>query len=302
MATNRSWDWSRDSLPPLSKTSEAALSPASLDLDPPPDHLHRQGRLPVYSLLGIKITPGSIPELNQEISRLLARDRQGVILSANVHSINCCLRLPWLADFYNRADMVYVDGAGIVLGARLLGWRLPPRTTMDDWGWPAATHLAHQGYSLYLLGNPPGVAARAGTRLQEHAPGLRVLGSHHGFFDKTGPENDALVAAINSLAPDVLMVGLGMPMEQQWIMENHARLRVRVIWEVGSAFQLWAGAIPRCPRWLGNLGLNWLFRLLLEPRRLAGRYLWGNLAFLAQILKARYRQRSYEPHVMLPRP
>ena len=182
MATNRSWDWSRGGLPPLSKTSEAALSPPSLDLDPTPDHPLRPGRLPVYSLLGIKITPGSIPELNQEISRLLARGRPGIILSANVYSINFCLRLPWLADFYNRVDIVYVDGAGIVLGARLLGCRLPPRTTMDDWGWPAAKHLARHGYSLYLLGNPPGVAARAGVRLQERCPWPAGPGQPSRFF------------------------------------------------------------------------------------------------------------------------
>jgi N-acetylglucosaminyldiphosphoundecaprenol N-acetyl-beta-D-mannosaminyltransferase len=267
----------------------------------PEENLPRLGGLPVYHLLGIRITPGTIDELNQELSRLLARDRPGVILSANVHSINLCRRLPWLANFYNQADVVYVDGAGIVLGARLLGYRFPGRTTMDDWGWPAARCLAVLGRSLYLLGNPPGVAAQAAMKLTEHAPGLTVLGSHHGFFQKHGPENEAVVAEINRLAPDILMVGLGMPLEQQWIMDNLARLRVRVIWEVGSAFQLWADAIPHCPRWVGNLGLNWLFRLLLEPRRLAKRYLWGNMVFLAAILKARWCQKSYTPEIHYPR-
>jgi len=260
------------------------------------------GELPTYSLLGVKITPGTIDELNREISRLLARDRPGIILSANVHSINYCRRLPWLAAFYNQADIVYVDGAGIVLGARLLGYRFPPRTTMDDWGWSAARCLARQGISLYLLGNPPGVAAQAAARLKEHAPGLRVLGSHHGFFQKSGPENEAVVEEINRLKPDLLMVGLGMPLEQQWIMENHSRIRARVFWEVGSAFQLWADVIPHCPRWVGNLGLNWLFRLVLEPRRLAKRYLWGNTIFLAEILKARWRQKPAEPGVICPHP
>jgi N-acetylglucosaminyldiphosphoundecaprenol N-acetyl-beta-D-mannosaminyltransferase len=258
------------------------------------------GGLPVYDLLGVKITPGTIEELNQEVSRLLARDRVGIILSANVHSLNLCRRLPWLAAFYNQADLVYVDGAGIVLGARLLGYSFPKRTTMDDWGWAAVRHLARQGTSLYLLGNPPGVAAQAALRLKEHAPTLQVVGCHHGFFQKTGPENEALLEEINDLAPDILMVGFGMPLEQQWIMENQARLRVRVVWEVGSAFQLWADVIPRCPRWVGNLGLNWLFRLLLEPRRLAKRYLLGNAAFLFEILKARWRQPTRQPELTYP--
>jgi N-acetylglucosaminyldiphosphoundecaprenol N-acetyl-beta-D-mannosaminyltransferase len=279
----------------------AALPVPKPVLQPLESRCHRRG-LPVYNLLGVKITPGTIPKINREIGRLLARDRPGIILSANVHSINCCQRLPWLAAFYNQADIVYVDGAGIVLGARLLGYKLPPRTTMDDWGWSAARHLARRGFSLYLLGNPPGVAAQAAIKLREHAPGLRVLGSHHGFFQTSGPENEAVIDEINRLEPDILMVGLGMPLEQQWIMENHARIRARVFWEVGSAFQLWADVIPHCPRWVGNLGLNWLFRLLLEPRRLAKRYLWGNTIFLAEILKARWQQKPAEPGVSCPHP
>jgi N-acetylglucosaminyldiphosphoundecaprenol N-acetyl-beta-D-mannosaminyltransferase len=302
MATSRVSAWPRRRAKPRSRPTRKVLSPVADSVPLSAARPFLWGGLPSYSLLGVKITPGTIPELNQELSRLLARDRPGLILSANVHSMNFCRRMPWLADFYNRADLVYVDGAGIVLGARLLGYRIPPRTTMDDWGWPAVRHLAREGRSLYLLGNPPGVAARAADNLREHAPDLRVLGSHHGFFEKTGPENDAVVAEINSLAPDLLMVGLGMPLEQQWMMENQPRLRVRVCWEVGSAFQLWADAIPHCPRWLGNLGLNWLFRLVLEPRRLAKRYLWGNLVFLLEILKARWRQGPYEPGIIYPQP
>jgi N-acetylglucosaminyldiphosphoundecaprenol N-acetyl-beta-D-mannosaminyltransferase len=301
MATTRVWNWPRKTLTPLGKPAQAA-APLSRTLPLPPEQLAGVKGLTAYNLLGVKITPGTIGDLNREIGHLLAQDRPGIILSANVHSFNFCRRLPWLAAFYNQADIVYVDGAGIVLGARLLGYRIPKRTTMDDWGWPAARYLARHGHSLYLLGNPPGVAAQAARRLEEHAPGLRILGSHHGFFKKTGPENGAIVAEINALKPDVLMVGLGMPIEQQWIRENHARLRVRIFWEVGSAFQLWADAIPHCPGWLGDLGLNWLFRLLLEPRRLAGRYLWGNLAFFVRILKARYRQQPGNPQVVFPQP
>ena len=279
-----------------------AITLARSPIPSPPESLFYRRGLPTYSLLGVKITPGTIAELNREISRLLALDRPSIILSANVHSLNFCRHLPWLAAFYNQADIVYVDGAGIVLGARLLGYRFPPRTTMDDWGWSAARHLARRGHSLYLLGNPPGVDAQAAIKLSEHAPGLRVLGSHHGFFQKSGPENEAVIDEINRLEPDILMVGLGMPLEQQWIMENHTRIRARVFWEVGSAFQLWADVIPHCPRWVGNLGLNWLFRLVMEPRRLAKRYLWGNTVFLAEILKARWQQKPAEPGISCPHP
>jgi N-acetylglucosaminyldiphosphoundecaprenol N-acetyl-beta-D-mannosaminyltransferase len=240
-------------------------------------------------LLGIKITPGTREEICQEIGCLAGQKQQSFIIDANVHGINLAWQLPWLAEFYHRADLVYVDGAGVVLGARLLGYNIPPRQTMADLGWPAVAHLAKQGRSLYLLGNPPGVAAQAAEKLRAAAPDVRILGSHHGFFPKTGPENDAVIAEINQLRPDVLMVGLGMPLEQRWILDNHARVNARVFWTVGAAFQYWAGVIPRCPRWMADHGWEWLFRLLLEPRRMSRRYLWGNAVFLVKVLQERRR-------------
>lgn len=244
--------------------------------------------LRVIRLLGVKVTPGTVEELNREISRLIRRPEPGIILSANVHSLNLCRQLPWLRAFYDRADIVYVDGAGVSLGAWLLGLGRFRRTTMAEWIWPAANHFAEQGHSLFLLGNPPGVAARAAARLRAYEPRLKIVGTHHGFFAKTGPENEAVRNLINRAAPDLLLVGLGMPLEQRWILDNYPHLRARVFWEVGAAFEFWAGVTPACPPWLGNLGLNWLFRLFLEPRRLARRYLVGNVVFLFEVLKERW--------------
>ncbi len=246
---------------------------------------------PVESIefLGLKITPGTVEQFCRELTRLIEGKRQGFILDANVHGINLAWQFPWLKAFYLRADLVYVDGAGVNLGARLLGYRLPPRLTMADLGWPAAAYLARQGHSLYLLGNPRGVAAQAARRLQAAAPGLQVLGTHHGFFQKEGPENDAVIADINRVRPDVLMVGMGMPLEQRWVLDNHARVKARVFWTVGAGFQYWAGVIPRCPRWMADSGLEWLFRLILEPRRMARRYLWGNAVFLFKVWQERRR-------------
>ena len=240
-------------------------------------------------LLGLKVTPGTVEEFCRELTRLIAWKQQSFIIDANVHGFNLAWQSPWMAAFYRRADLVYVDGAGVVLGARLLGHAPPPRLTMADLGWPAAAHLARQGHSLYLLGSPEGVAAKAAERLQAAAPGLKILGTHHGFFKKEGPENEAVIAGINRVRPDVLMVGMGMPLEQRWIVDNHARIKARVFWTVGAGFQYWAGAIPRAPRWMADSGLEWLFRLFLEPRRMAKRYLWGNTVFLFKVLQERQR-------------
>lgn len=261
----------------------------------PPGHSNsasslREGiRVETVRILGIKITPGTVEEICREMTRLVMGNRQGFIVDANVHGVNLAWKFPWMAEFYNMADIVYVDGAGIVLGAVLLGLRRFPRLTMADLGWPAAVHLSRQSHTMYLLGNPPGVAVKAAERLRERAPGLRILGTHHGFFEKTGQENDAVIEDINRHQPDVLMVGMGMPLEQRWVIDNHARIHAKVFWTVGAAFQYWAGTIPRCPKWMAEHSLEWLFRLLLEPRRMAKRYLWGNTIFTLKVLKERWR-------------
>lgn len=239
-------------------------------------------------LLGIKITPGTMEEHHGKISRLIAGERRGIILCANIHGLNLAHKYSWLANFYTQADIVYVDGAGVVLGAKLLGHNIPKRTTMADWGWPAAVYLAEHDHSLFLLGSLPGVTALAAERLKAHAPRLKILGTHHGFFNKEGAENSAVIGEINRLQPDILMVGMGMPLEQRWILENYQKIQAKVFWEVGAAFEYWAGLVRRCPRWMGEWGLEWLFRLLLEPRRMAKRYLWGNPVFILNILGERW--------------
>jgi N-acetylglucosaminyldiphosphoundecaprenol N-acetyl-beta-D-mannosaminyltransferase len=85
------------------------------------------------------------------------------------------------------------------------------------------------------------------------------------------------------------MVGMGMPLEQRWILDNYLKIKAKVFWEVGAAFEYWAGRVRRCPQWMGQWGLEWLFRLLLEPRRMAKRYLWGNPVFIFNILRERWK-------------
>ena len=239
------------------------------------------------SILGIKITSAEMEEIHEEISRLIDKEGQSFLLSGNIHGLNMARKYKWLADFYNQSDLVRVDGAGVVLGARLLGYRICRRMTWADWGWNLAEYLAEKGHSIYLLGGPTGIAAKAADSLRNHAPGLNVLGFHHGYFEKTGPENTAVIEEINRLEPDILVVGMGMPLQEKWLLENHKAIRAKVFITAGAAFEYLAVAIRRCPQWMGDMGLEWLFRLIQDPRRLVKRYLWGNPAFLANVLLQR---------------
>lgn len=238
-------------------------------------------------ILGIKITPGEPKDLHRKISSIIEKGGPGFVLSGNVHGLNLARRLRWLRKFYNQADVVRVDGAGIVLGAWILGFRIPKRLTWADWGWSFAEYIADQGHSLYLLGGPEKIAEKAAHRLQRHADGINILGTHHGYFPKSGPENETVISEINRVSPDILIVGFGMPLQEHWIIKNYKKIRSKVFITAGAGLEYLSGELKRCPRWMGEAGLEWVYRLIQQPRHKAKRYLWGNTSFILEILKQR---------------
>lgn len=239
-------------------------------------------------MAGVKVTPATVDQLHQAIKNLVASGGPGFVLSGNVHGLNLARRLAWLGRFYDRADLVRVDGAGVVLGARLLGRRIPARITWADWGRQLADFCAREGLSVFLLGGPQGAAEAAAARLTDHAPDLNIVGLAHGYFAKEGPENDRIIERINRLRPDLLIVGLGMPLQEKWLLANAERIEVKVFLTAGAAFEYLAGWKKRCPDWMARARLEWLYRLLQEPRRLFVRYIWGNTIFLLAVLRQKW--------------
>lgn len=234
-------------------------------------------------------------ELNAAIPRLVRRGREsGVrepVLNVNVHCLNLAYRDPELRRTLNDAPLVFCDGAGVVLGARLLGLPRPDRITYAEWMWSLAGLAAREGLSLYLLGSGPGVAEEAARRLQLRHPALEIAGAEHGYFDKRpgSGENEAVLARISAADPDVLVVGFGMPLQERWLAANRERLGSGVALAGGAAFDYVSGRARRGPRLLTDNGLEWLARLLLEPRRLWRRYVIGNPLFVARVLRERLR-------------
>ena len=233
--------------------------------------------------------PLTVDELHQEIGRLVRGGRLGLVLNANAHCLNLCYEDPKLRDFLNGAEVVFCDGAGVMLAARMLGRRIPQRITYADWIWQLADLAAAQGFSLYLLGARPGVAREGAMRLRERYPDLEIAGVRHGYFDHSAgsPENEAVVEEIKASAPDILLVGLGMPLQERWLMENIDRLDAGVALTGGAVFDYVSGRLRRGPRLLRENGFEWLARLLAEPRRLWRRYLIGNPLFLLRVLRQR---------------
>jgi N-acetylglucosaminyldiphosphoundecaprenol N-acetyl-beta-D-mannosaminyltransferase len=234
----------------------------------------------------VGVDPLTVGELHAEIEHLVRGGERGLVLNVNAHCLNLCYEDPELRDFMNGARVVFCDGAGVMLAARVLGRRIPERITYADWIWQLADLAATRGFSLYLLGARPGVAQEAARRLGERYPDLRVAGARHGYFDH-GAGSAAVVQEINAAAPDILLVGLGMPLQERWLMENWQRLDVRVALTGGAVYDYASGRLRRGPRLLRDNGFEWLARLLVEPRHLWRRYLIGNPLFLLRVLRQR---------------
>jgi N-acetylglucosaminyldiphosphoundecaprenol N-acetyl-beta-D-mannosaminyltransferase len=240
-------------------------------------------------VLGVGVDPLTVEELHAEIERLVRSGGRGLVLNVNAHCLNLCYEDPKLRDFLNGAKVVFCDGAGVMLAARMLGGRIPERITYADWIWQLADFAAARGFSLYFLGAQPGVAQEAARRLRKRYLDLKIVGVRHGYFDHSAgsEENEAVVDEINTAAPDILLIGLGMPLQDRWLMENWQNLDVSVALTGGGVFDYVSGRLRRGPRLLTDNGFEWLARLLLEPRRLWRRYLLGNPLFLLRVLRQR---------------
>ncbi len=247
--------------------------------------MSRPGRVEV---LGVGVDPVTVDGLQARV-RDLVRRRGGLVLNVNAHCLNLCYGDPALRRFFDAADVVFCDGAGVRLAARILGGRLPERITYADWLPRLATFAEGEGLSLFFLGARPGVAEEAARRLRKTRPRLKVVGARHGFFDHApgSPASEAVAAEINAARPDVLLVGLGMPLQERWLMQHRQRLDVGVALTGGAVYDYASGRLRRGPRLLTHNGLEWLARLLVEPRRLWRRYLLGNPLFLARVLRQR---------------
>ena len=242
------------------------------------------------NVLGVGVDPLTVEELHAEIGRLVRERKRGLVLNVNAHCLNLCYEDSKLRDFLNGAEVVVCDGAGVMLAARILGRRIPARITYADWAWQLADFAAGRNFSLYFLGARPGVAQAAARRLKERYPDLEIAGVHHGYFDRS--ENEAVVKEINATAPDILLVGLGMPLQEYWLMENRHRLDASLALTGGAVFDYISGRLRRGPRLLTGSGFEWLARLLVEPRRLWRRYLVGNPLFLLRVVRQRLGSRE----------
>jgi N-acetylglucosaminyldiphosphoundecaprenol N-acetyl-beta-D-mannosaminyltransferase len=236
------------------------------------------------SIFDIPIDLGQPDELLSTVSGWAGAGETRRVMYVNAHVVNQSRVTPGLSAALRRADLVYCDGYGVRLAARALHTEVPYRMTGADWIWTLAALCDASGQSLYLLGSEPPIAREAAARLRRWYPQLQVAGAHHGFFAIDSPHNERVLEDIREHAPQIVLVGMGSPKQELWVDRYADQLGGAVVWTVGALFDYVSGHIPRAPHWLADNGLEWIFRLAIEPRRMWRRYLIGNPVFLSRVL------------------
>ncbi len=214
------------------------------------------------NILGVAFDALTLGEAEERADALLCSGAGGYIVTANPEIVLRCREDAAYAAAVNGAKLVLADGVGDLCAARILGTPLPGRVAGADLVPRLLARLAERGGSVFLYGARPGVAERAGESLQSACPGLRIAGTENGYIS----DETALLEALEREKPDLLLLGLGAPRQELWMAENRQRTSAVMI-GVGGLLDVFAGDIPRAPEAWQRLGLEWLYRLLREPRR-----------------------------------
>ena len=230
---------------------------------------------------GVRIDNLSMAEAVEAIDRMVRDRRCGYAVTPNVDHLVRLRRDSEFRQIYANAALVLPDGMPIVWASRFLGTPLKERVAGSDL-FPRVCELAaRRGYRLFFLGGRPGAASRAAERLRARHPAIRIVGTYappYGFEGDPG-ENAAIAAMIVDARPDILFVGLGAPKQEKWIWRYQKACGVPVCVGIGVTFEFTAGMVKRAPVWTQRLGLEWLWRLAMEPRRLWRRYLLEDVRF-----------------------
>jgi N-acetylglucosaminyldiphosphoundecaprenol N-acetyl-beta-D-mannosaminyltransferase len=226
--------------------------------------------------IGVNVNRLSAEELYHFICTTITNSKQRIISNHNSHSIYLYHHDEKMRSFYARSACIVIDSMPLVFIGRFLGCSLrrENRMTHVDWIPPLLTQAAEKEWRVFYLGSKPGVAEQGVQIWRSKIPKLEIA-VHHGYFDigYESSENQQVIAAINAYRPQILMVGMGMPRQEHWIIDNLHQLNTNVIINVGALIDYVAGVIPTPPRWMGPLGIEWLYRLVSEPGRLGRRYL-----------------------------
>jgi N-acetylglucosaminyldiphosphoundecaprenol N-acetyl-beta-D-mannosaminyltransferase len=228
-----------------------------------------------YKILGANINPATIEELNSYLlESVKSTNSTRIIASQNLHSIYIYHKDVKMRALHENA-FKRVDGMPLIILGKLIGYPLnkEQRVTWVDYLDPFLKTITNNNLKLFYIGSKPDIAEKAINNFRKTYKGIQINYTN-GYFnkEKNSNENLSIIQKIKNYQPDVLLVGMGMPIQEHWIYDNLNRLNVKVILTCGAAVEYSTGTVSTPPRWMGKAGLEWLFRLYENPKRFYKRY------------------------------
>ena len=264
------------------------------------DNIISQGATPVYPKLDQRsvMDVDLVDATSEATVKYLLQPGQRTVFFYNAHCANVRATDVGYSQSLARADQILPDGIGIDLAARMQGDELTANLNGTDLLPPLLTAAARQGKSVFLFGARPGTAEKAARHLATQIPGLRIAGTLNGY--EGALDADTAIDTINASEADILLVAMGVPVQELWLDRFGPKLLPDLRMAVGGLFDFWAGNVRRAPLWVRKSKCEWVWRLAMEPTRMAKRYLLGNFAFLWRASWSAIRNSSkYEIHKRL---
>jgi N-acetylglucosaminyldiphosphoundecaprenol N-acetyl-beta-D-mannosaminyltransferase len=232
--------------------------------------------------LGVNVSCVDEPTVLNLVKTWCQQSTLRTVFYVNAHCINISVEDNRYREILNQADLVYPDGIGVVWASFLLNGCQLEKITGRDWIEDFCSMANDNGFSIYILAGKPGIAQKAKKNLLKKTSQLQIIGTHNGYL--SSKESIDIIEDINKKSPDVLLVGMGAPIQEIWIYRNRKQLKVPVCWAVGAMFDYVAGIEPPVPPLLNAMALEWLWRLLLDPRHKWKRYVLGIPKFLYRLI------------------
>lgn len=220
------------------------------------------------TILGIPIDRVTREEAGKRTEELIKKSNKTcqMIFAPNVEFIMYAQKDEEFFQLLQESELSTPDSIGIILGAKLQGKSFKERIPGQAYFRKVIELSNEKGYSIYLLGGEPGIADKAKQNLEKQFQNVNIIGTHHGYFDEN--EEKEIIEEINQLEPNVLFVALGAPRQEKWIKQHQKELKVDVAAGQGGTYDYEAGKIKRAPKWIQKIGMEWFWRLCIQPSRI----------------------------------
>lgn len=234
------------------------------------------------SVMGIPIVSATLFTIIPTITALLNVKGKKTISYVNAYCLQMASYDKEYKSILKKMTCVYSGGIGPIIASRILGNPLAQRTPTPDFIFDFLKIAQKKDWSIYLLGSRRSIVEKAAKEIKKNVPGLKIAGYHNGYFSRR--EEVKIIEDIDRKKPTILFVGMGSPRQEKWIAANKDSIDAQVFWAVGALFDILSGELPRAPLLFRKLGLEWLYRLFQEPKRLWKRYTIGNILFVLLVV------------------